>query len=98
MVEFLALEVSDHCPAIIHLQHVNESPPKPFRFFNFWTKHLQFLDLVKESWQIPISESPMRALHGKLKRLKFELRRFNQIQFGNLISKMADKRKELVEV
>ena len=35
MVEFLAPKVSDHCPAIINLQQVNDSPPKPFRFFNF---------------------------------------------------------------
>ena len=40
----------------------------------------------------------MRALHGKLKRLKAELKRFNQIHFGNLMAKMADKKKELMEV
>ena len=30
--------------------------------------------------------------------LKSELRSFNKLQFGNIMSKVADKRKELVEV
>ena len=49
MVEFLVLEVSDHCPAFIQLYYDNESPPKPFRFFNYWTKHSSFLDIVEKS-------------------------------------------------
>ena len=49
-VELLPLEVSDHCPAFIQVQQGGDSHPKPFRFFNFWTKHSAFLDLVEESW------------------------------------------------
>ena len=98
MVEFLAPEVSDHCPAFIQLQQENASPPKPFRFFNFWTKHSRFLEIVEESWRIPVQGNPMRMLHSKLKRLKQELRKFNQAQFGNISTKVAEKRRELADI
>ena len=56
VVEFLAPEVSDHCLAFIQLYHDNESPPKPFRFFNYWAKHSSFLDIVEKSWIEPVLE------------------------------------------
>ena len=40
----------------------------------------------------------MKILHEKLKRMKQELRRFNQTEYENIGTKMAEKRKELVEV
>ena len=40
----------------------------------------------------------MRILHEKLKRMKQELRRFNQTQYGNIGTKVTEKRKELAEV
>ena len=79
MVEFLAPEVSDHCLALIMLQQVSDSPPKPFRFFNFWTKHAQFLKLVEDSWVKPCSGDPMKILHEKLKRMKQELKRMKSM-------------------
>ena len=44
-VEFLPPEVSDHSP-MIHFEQVKQSPPKPFKFFNFWTKHQDFMRIV----------------------------------------------------
>ena len=67
IVEFLTLEVSDHCLALIQLQHESESPLKLFRFFNFWTKHSKFLYLVEKSLKMPISRSPISVLLRKLK-------------------------------
>ena len=40
----------------------------------------------------------MRILHEKLKRMKQELQRFNQTQYGNIGTKVTEKRKELAEV
>ena len=34
-MEFLAPEVSNHCPSLIQLEEVIHFPLKPFKFFNF---------------------------------------------------------------
>ena len=44
---------------------------------------------------MPISENPLSILYRKLKRLKQELKCFNQLHFGNLTSRIVEKRKEL---
>ena len=54
IVDFLALDVFDHSSAYIQLDTVPFSPPKPFKFFNFWTKHEKFLLAVADSWKKPI--------------------------------------------
>ena len=38
-VEFLSPEESDYCAAMMQLHTVSNSPPKPFKVFNYWTKH-----------------------------------------------------------
>ena len=98
VVEFLPPEVSDHSPIHIQLQQVEEGRPKPFRFFNFWTKHTAFLSIVEQSWNKPIAGGAMYILHEKLKRLKAELRRFNKTYFGNISAKVEEKRKELADI
>ncbi|XP_039048777.1 uncharacterized protein LOC120189611 [Hibiscus syriacus] len=52
-VEFLSPGVSDHCMGIIWLTKDTPSDrPKPFKFFNFWTLHPNFLKVIEQSWQI----------------------------------------------
>ena len=46
-VGFLPLGISYHYPAFIQLHQESYSPPKPFKFFNHWTKHSKFLEVVK---------------------------------------------------
>lgn len=96
-VEFLPPEVSDHCLGLVKLCKEVFSPPKPFKFFNFWVRHSEFLDLVKQSWEVPCDGSPMKVLFDKLKRLKFPLRLFNKRYFGNISARVDQKRKELAE-
>ena len=92
-VEFLPPEISDHCPALIQLQQDNYSPPKPFKFFNYWTKHGKFLEVVEQSWNEAVLGDPMSRLHQKMKRLKAKLKEFNQDEFGNVTHKVTEKRK-----
>ena len=40
--------------ARLQLDTVPFSPLKPFKFFNFWTKHEKFLLAVVDSWKEPI--------------------------------------------
>ncbi|XP_022721791.1 uncharacterized protein LOC111279163 [Durio zibethinus] len=98
MVEFLASEVSDHYLALLKTNVPRQSPPKPFKFFNFGAKHPDFLKLVEESWQQTVEGNPMIRLYRKLKRLKTILRQFNFSQFGNLVEKVEFKREKLAKV
>lgn len=76
-VEFLNPGVSDHCAASIQLFTEGKSPSKPFKFFNFWVRHGEFMRVLEESWQEPIEGDPMLGLFNKLRRLKIVLRQFN---------------------
>ena len=51
IVEFFAPSDSDHSPALVRLEQPVGSPPKPFKIFNFWTRHPEFLSIVAKSWK-----------------------------------------------
>ena len=69
-------------------------PLKPFKFFNFWTRHPNFLQVVKTSWELIVDGLPMMVLQKKLKRLKGCLRAFNQLKFADITLKVKEKSKE----
>ncbi|CAG7902027.1 unnamed protein product, partial [Brassica rapa] len=48
---FLAPEISDHCPAVLDLAvDLPRAGTKPFKFYNFLTKHPNFCQLVGLEW------------------------------------------------
>ena len=97
-VDIVAPEISDHCPVVIGFHKDVKDPPKPFKFFNFWTKHPRFMKIVQQSWRSSVIGNPMRKLHTKLKRLKADLKNFNLSHFGGITSKVVEKRRELEAV
>lgn len=56
---FLPLSISDHSPSLVYIEYVIYGWPKPFKFFNMSVQHKDFLDVVKEGWNIQIFESPL---------------------------------------
>lgn len=50
------------------------SPPKPSKFFNFWSKQPDFLKTVQGAWPSENGGSPMFVLLEKLKNVKNALR------------------------
>lgn len=96
-VQFLPPEVSDHCLSYLQLQSTTSSPPKPFKFYNCWVKHSSFLDMIKDTWSLPITGSAMSILFNKLKRLKPVLKAFNAANFGGIFKRVDDKRKALAK-
>ncbi|XP_039011006.1 uncharacterized protein LOC120139999 [Hibiscus syriacus] len=70
-VEFLSPGISDHCLAQVWLsKELQANRPKPFKFFNYWTHHPNFLDVVNQSWSKPALGNPIQILFSKLKRVK----------------------------
>ncbi|XVE67825.1 hypothetical protein DITRI_Ditri09bG0019600 [Diplodiscus trichospermus] len=97
-VEFLPLGDSDRCPSFIQLNKGSHSPPKPFKFFNFWARHPQFLEIVDRSWREVCTGSPQFILHQKLKKLKPHLRFLNKHYYADISLRVKEKKKKLEAV
>ena len=96
--EVLHPGISDHCPMVTNL-NFKPDPGNgkyyPFKFFNFWADHPDFLGLVKEAWDINVRGSPMYRLTRKLKRVKSILKAFNFHSFGKLHERVVEARETL---
>ena len=98
LTEVLAPGLSDHCPLVTSL-NVNPvlEPRKliPFKFFDFWADHLDFIGLVKEAWSNEVFGTPMFKLTCKLKGVKAILKAFNFRSFGRLHERVMEARETL---
>ena len=98
--EVLPPGLSDHCPLVISLK-VNPDPgPRklfPFKFFNFWADHPDFIGLVKEAWCYEVYGTPMFRLTRKLKRVKAILKAFNFRSFGGLHERVVAAKEALCQ-
>ncbi|KAE8683567.1 hypothetical protein F3Y22_tig00111200pilonHSYRG00116 [Hibiscus syriacus] len=99
-VEFLTPGPSNHCMAVVDLHkeaHLNQ--PKPFKFFNCWTLHPEFINIVSQSWSMTaqaskdpnVKECPPRLLKDLMQPIS---------SFGdseNLIKKVtSDEIKDII--
>jgi hypothetical protein len=80
---------SDHSPATISFNPHQPMGKKCFKFFNMWSNHSRFLDLVTEAWQLVIPGSPMFTLCKRLKHLKRPLRDLNKNHFSHISERVA---------
>lgn len=82
----------------VRLEEVTHSRPKPFRFFNCWSEHAEFLPIVQRVWQQRVEGSTMFQISQKLKRLKGELKIFNKETFIPSLKESLELENELREV
>ena len=98
--EVLPPGLSDHCPLVTSLR-VNSVPrPRkliPFKFFNFWADHPDFIGLVKEAWSYEVFGTPMFRLTRKLKSVKATLKAFNFRSFSGLHERVVAARQALCQ-
>lgn len=80
---FLAHSFSDHAPCLLDLSTTLPiSGTKPFKFFNFLTKHPSFFSTVENEWiQAESCASNLTELCWKLKSLKGALKTINKDNF-----------------
>lgn len=88
---FLAPEFSDHCPCLLDLSiRLPHAGTKPFKFFNFLTKHPKFYPTVEETWiQAGGYATNLTQLCWKLKNLKGALRTLNKDNFSNIQERVS---------
>ncbi|XP_039004055.1 uncharacterized protein LOC120131000 [Hibiscus syriacus] len=95
-VEFLAPGIFDHCFTKVWLKkEVEANRPKLFKFFNYWTQHPNFLEVMNQTWQIPTYGNPMHSLFNKLRRVKECLKALNQASYSDLSAIVKQKRIDL---
>jgi len=70
---FLTPGISDHSPMVVKvLNPVHRR--KPFKFFDFWMDHPDFIPIVNQVWGMPDEGVPMFRLVCKLKALEGRLK------------------------
>ena len=65
---------SDHKPIMLEMLDHMDLGPIPFRFNPLWVKDPEFLNLVQDSWKVPMKGSPFFIEEEKLRRLKVVLK------------------------
>ncbi|GFZ07066.1 hypothetical protein Acr_19g0000030 [Actinidia rufa] len=89
---------SDHSPCVITLFGDNDQGPRPFKFFNMWTKHEDFLNVVDSSWSMQVEGTAMFKLCRKLKVLKGPLKALNKMHFSHISARAAAAEEDLLQV
>ncbi|XP_031127522.1 uncharacterized protein LOC116029613 [Ipomoea triloba] len=90
-VHHLSQATYDHCPLLVTSEVISAQPVlKHFIFLNVWTKHEDFLRVVKEIWEVPVEGDPMYVLATKLCRLKKVLAPWSKETFGDIFSKLQE--------
>jgi hypothetical protein len=95
IVDFKSGGISDHSPAVISVGFLQSFGPKPFKFYNYWLEHKDFLDWVKEGWNVYVDGFPMYQLYVKLRSVKAVLKNQNVTCYGNLKQKVVQARENL---
>ncbi|PKI75487.1 hypothetical protein CRG98_004157 [Punica granatum] len=98
MVEFLPPRISDHSPSLLKFCDLENPGPKPYKFFNHWTKHVEFKGIVEEVWKKQMDWNPISVLYEKLRLLKVELKKFNKRAYGDLQHVVETLKAELFSV
>lgn len=96
--DFLLPGVSDHSPCVVDTGERKDSRPKPFRFFYMCTHHVDFLEVVKEAWEIPVSGDPLFKVVQKLKSVKMRLKKWNIETFGRMNRKVDRLRSQMFQI
>ncbi|KAK6137271.1 hypothetical protein DH2020_028986 [Rehmannia glutinosa] len=87
-VSHLARVKSDHAPLLFHGYTTLNKTPSSFRYLKMWSRHHNFLDVVKEAWTGRTGAHGMHNLHFKLIRTKQKLQWWNRNIFGNIFDKL----------
>ncbi|XP_075104879.1 uncharacterized protein LOC142178959 [Nicotiana tabacum] len=88
-VEHLIRTGSDHAPLLMTCGVQTTKFVKPFRFFNFWTKHATVMDVVRQNWEADFIGDPFMMFKQKIKRVKAALSKWNRETFGDIFKQLA---------
>ncbi|XP_057481140.1 uncharacterized protein LOC130768162 [Actinidia eriantha] len=88
---------SDHSPCPVSLFGEIDRGASSFNFFNMWSQHENFLDLVCSNWNIHVEGTAMYRLCKKLKALKEPLKAMNRQNFSHIAARAEAAETELLQ-
>ncbi|XP_020265045.1 uncharacterized protein LOC109840710 [Asparagus officinalis] len=97
-VEYLIPNCSDHSPALITIEDDIPEGKRPFKFFNMWVKHPDFISTVHSIWDQSSEGYNMFRFHTKLKKLKHALKELNKNHFMNISEQVCRAKEELADI
>lgn len=89
--------LSDHFCCVVSLLHDEQREQWPFKFYNIWTLHEGFRQLVDSSYEVLISNTVQFILKQKLSRLKPQLHMLNEFHFQHILQQEAQAKTTLDE-
>ncbi|GFS35677.1 hypothetical protein Acr_00g0041410 [Actinidia rufa] len=87
---------SDHSPCVASMIDNRDQGFRPFKFFNMWTHHVDFFDLVRDQWRVRLNGTAMYRLCKKLKLLKDPLKKLNNLNFFHILVRAESAEQELL--
>lgn len=94
-MEFLKRGLSYHSPSLVSVAKYVSYGPKPFKFFNFWVEHAQFLNWVDEGWKVEAIGYALFRLYSRLKFVRGIHKIKNLEVFCGLSQKVVQARQNL---
>jgi hypothetical protein len=91
--------LSDHCPLIFQNGADKFGGGKhTFKFFNFWTKHVDYFVILRQVWSMQFGKDPLANIILKMKVLKFHLKVWSAEHFGNDSKLSTQIRNDLIKI
>lgn len=88
-VSHLNRKESNCAPLLVQCNLELDNVRKPFKFLNFWVRHPQFKEKVRESWHIDFIGNPFTEVHAKLKSLKKSLMEWSKMTYDKFFERVA---------
>lgn len=90
--------ISDHYPFMLHMIQANKRKNRSFKYCIMWSTHPNFLQLVPNIWDTPITGYRMYQVVRKLKLLKQHLKKLHKQNFSNVVDDADMAREDMNRV
>lgn len=93
---------SDHVPIALYLEGEvavqKNIRQRPFRFEAMWFSNKNCMEVIRNGWTNPGSSQAEEGVGGKLSRYATDLKDWESVDFGHMLTKLKKVRKKLEQL